>query len=85
MWSKKYNQTYPIFQQLNILSIENLYIYSIQIFLNEYYTQSRLLFLVSLPQMEMCITIIQGKLTSFILSLPSDHRDQEHQDTLVQK
>ena len=59
-------------------------IYSIQMFLNKYYTQSRLLFLVSLPQMEMCITIIQGKLTSFILSLPSDHRDQEHQDTLVQ-
>ena len=38
--ARKYDHTYPLFQQLSILSIKNLYIYSAQIFLYKYYRQS---------------------------------------------
>ena len=38
--SRKYDHTYPLFQQLSILSIKNLYVYSVQIFVYRHYRQS---------------------------------------------
>ena len=38
--ARKYDHTYPLFQQLSILSLKNLYVYSVQIFLYKYYRQS---------------------------------------------
>ena len=38
--ARKYDHTYPLFQQLSILSIKNLYVYSAQIFLYKYCRQS---------------------------------------------
>ena len=38
--ARKYDHTYPLFQQLSILSIKNFYVYSVQIFLYKYYKQS---------------------------------------------
>ena len=79
--ARKYDHTYPLFQQLSILSIKNSYygyILSKYSFTNTIDNLSRLFFLVSLPQMKIYIIIIQGKLTSCILSLPNHPRDQEH-------